>query len=218
MKKLELVSFDLCPFVQRAVITLNRKHIHHDITYIDLSDKPDWFVQLSPLGKVPILKIDNDVLFESAVINEYLDEISGGDLMPDTPIEKAKVRAWSEFSGQLLMDSYVISITKSEEEFESRSKSLRTKLEHMENSISSKGPYFLGEHFCLVDTSLAPFFTRLFILKAHFDIHLLDNLPKTQKLGATLIALDEVKNSVKDDFEERFISYIQKAEGIIVTS
>ncbi len=73
---IELISFNLCPFVQRSVITLNKKGIDYKITYIDLADKPDWFLALSPLGKVPVLKHGDEVLFESAVINEYLDEIT----------------------------------------------------------------------------------------------------------------------------------------------
>ena len=79
---LQLISFKTCPFVQRAVITLKHKNIDFDITYIDLAEPPDWFLELSPLQKVPVLKVDDEVLFESAVINEYLDEITGGDLQP----------------------------------------------------------------------------------------------------------------------------------------
>ena len=67
---IELISFDLCPFVQRSVITLLEKDIPFKRTNIDLANKPDWFLQISPLGKVPVLKIDGNILFESAVINE----------------------------------------------------------------------------------------------------------------------------------------------------
>ena len=70
----ELISFKLCPFVQRSVIVLLEKEAPFDITYIDLSNPPDWFKAISPMGKVPVLKVDDTVLFESAVIMEYLDE------------------------------------------------------------------------------------------------------------------------------------------------
>lgn len=82
---LELVSHHLCPYVQRAVITLLEKEIPHQRTYIDLSDKPDWFQVISPLGKVPLLKIQDEILFESAVICEYLDEITLKSLHPRDP-------------------------------------------------------------------------------------------------------------------------------------
>jgi len=77
---IELISFKTCPFVQRAAITLGYKKVEHEVTYIDLADPPDWFLDISPLAKVPILKVDGEILFESAVINEYLDDITGGDL------------------------------------------------------------------------------------------------------------------------------------------
>ncbi len=71
----QLISFVLCPFVQRSVITLKEKQVPFDITYVDLQNLPDWFNAISPMGKVPVLRVDEKrVLFESAVINEYLDE------------------------------------------------------------------------------------------------------------------------------------------------
>ena len=80
-----------------------------DIEYIDLANKPDWFLKLSPLGKVPILIVnENDVLFESAVINEYLDEVVGVKTLSSDPLEKAKERAWIEYSSSLLMDLFGI--------------------------------------------------------------------------------------------------------------
>jgi glutathione S-transferase len=99
---LHLISFKTCPFVQRAVITLKHKDIDFDITYIDLADPPDWFLEMSPLKKVPVLKVDDEILFESAVINEYLDEITGGDLQPKDPLARAKNRAWIEFASNML--------------------------------------------------------------------------------------------------------------------
>ena len=66
---LELVSFKLCPFVQRAVITLLQLRVPYRIQYIDLDAPPEWFLRISPFGKVPVLIVDHrTVLFESAVI------------------------------------------------------------------------------------------------------------------------------------------------------
>lgn len=61
MPTIELVSFKICPFVQRSVIALNEKNIDYKITYIDLASPPDWFNEISPLGKVPVLKVDDAV-------------------------------------------------------------------------------------------------------------------------------------------------------------
>lgn len=122
--ELKLVSHHLCPYVQRAVITLLEKEIPHQRTYIDLSNKPDWFRQISPLGKVPLLKVGDEVLFESAVICEYLDEITPGSLHPTDPLAKAKHRAWIEFGSSILNTIAGFYNAATEEAFEQDRKSV----------------------------------------------------------------------------------------------
>ena len=98
MEKLELVSSKLCPFVQRAVIVLNHKNANYKITYVDLENPPDWFNKISPLKKVPLLKIgESDVLFESAVICEYIDDVTPSNIRPENALQLAYNRAWIEF-------------------------------------------------------------------------------------------------------------------------
>ena len=103
---LELVSFAICPYVQRAVITLKEKGVAFDITYIELDNPPAWFKEDSPLGKVPLLKVDGEVLFESAIITEYLDEVYPPTLHPGDPLLRAKHRGWIEFGSNLLVDQF----------------------------------------------------------------------------------------------------------------
>ena len=82
MPKLTLISHDLCPYVQRAVIALTEKGVPFDRVYIDLAAKPDWFLAVSPLGKVPLLQVGDEVIFESAVILEYLEETQPSRSIP----------------------------------------------------------------------------------------------------------------------------------------
>ena len=95
--KFELVSFDICPYVQRSVITLKHKKIDFKLTFIDLEKPPEWFNKISPLGKVPLLLVRNSesekptVLFESAPINEYLDEVTPDSINSKDPIQKARI-------------------------------------------------------------------------------------------------------------------------------
>ena len=83
--------------MQRAVIVLRAKDVEFDVTYINLREKPDWFLEISPHGKVPVLKVDDDVLFESNAIAEYLDEAVEPTLHPKDPIKRARNRAWTDF-------------------------------------------------------------------------------------------------------------------------
>ena len=77
-----LVSHALCPYVQRIAIALAEKGVAHDRLTVDLSSKPQWFLDISPLGRTPVLKVGGAALFESAAILEYLEETQAGPLHP----------------------------------------------------------------------------------------------------------------------------------------
>ena len=81
-QKLVLISHALCPYVQRAVIALLEKNIAFERVDIDLGNKPDWFLKVSPLGKTPVLLVDGQPIFESAVICEYLEDTLSPRLHP----------------------------------------------------------------------------------------------------------------------------------------
>ena len=117
MSDYKLISFALCPYVQRALIVLKEKNVPFERVDIDLANKPDWFLKLSPLGKVPVLQSGDNVLFESQVIAEYLDEVTDGSLHPSDPIEKAVHRAWIEFASQTLNAIWGFYVSENEEDF-----------------------------------------------------------------------------------------------------
>src|SRR5665647_61511 len=94
---LKLISHKLCPYVQRAVIALTEKGVPFERVDIDLADKPDWFLGISPLGKTPVLLVGEVPIFESAVILEYLEETQPGPLHPADPLRRAEHRGWIEF-------------------------------------------------------------------------------------------------------------------------
>lgn len=96
-----LVSFDLCPYVQRAAIVLAEKGIPFTRRDVDLADKPDWFSRISPLGKVPLLIVGDDVLCESSVIVEFFEETTPKPLHPADPLLRARHRAWMEFGSSI---------------------------------------------------------------------------------------------------------------------
>ena len=101
---LKLISHKLCPYVQRAVIALTEKGVSFERIDIDLANKPDWFLKISPLGKTPVLVVGEHAIFESAVILEYLEETQTRPLHPADPIARAEHRAWIEFGSAVLND------------------------------------------------------------------------------------------------------------------
>ena len=212
--RIELISFNLCPFVQRSVITLEQKGIDYEITYIDLMNKPDWFMEISPLGKVPVVRYGDDVLFESAIINEFLDEVTPNSLMPNSPLAKAKDRAWIEYSSQILMDQYQLTIASTLEDLTRHTESLSAKLERLEIQVSD-GEFFNKGGMSLVDTAIAPLFTRFEIITRQFEHNFLKKFPKLSALGDRLLALDAVKKSVLPNFEDIYIDYLKERKSAL---
>jgi glutathione S-transferase len=209
---LQLISFKTCPFVQRAVITLKHKNIDFDITYIDLAEPPDWFLELSPLGKVPVLKVDDEVLFESAVINEYLDEITGGELQPDEPLARAKNRAWVEFASNMLGNLYMMKMSKDEERYNKYRDSLVSQFHRVEKRLGD-GPWFNGEKFSLADTAFAPLFRQNSVADNKLSVLDPETMPRVAAWAQRLLALPEVRDSVVDEFEDLYLEAMQKNES-----
>lgn len=209
---LELTSFPLCPFVQRAVITLKEKGVPFSVRYIDLNAPPDWFLALSPMGKVPLLQVDGTVLFESAVINEFLDETHPPSMLPAAPLERARARAWIEFGSNLIGRQYQMLVAPEQEGFERQQAASKNELRFLEAALGA-GPLFLGAGFSLVDAAYAPLFMRLRLLDAAHPTGLLDELPKTAAWAAALCARPAVQGSVPEGFETLFRERFRAAGG-----
>ncbi len=212
--KPELISFKLCPYVQRAVILLNEKNVDFDVTYIDLKDKPDWFREISPLGKVPVLKVGEEVLFESAVIAEYLDEVNPPSLHPQDPLKKALNRAWIEFASELFMDLYGMVRAEEEEKFRQKRAAARDKLERLEARLGT-GPFFNGGDFALVDAAFAPAFMRIRLLEECSSQGLLEGLNKVGGWSTALLARPAVGDSVVPEFPRLFRDHLEQSQGYL---
>ena len=210
MANYKLVSFNLCPFVQRSVITLREKNCPYDIEYIDLADKPQWFVRLSPFGKVPILLVDGQVLFESAVINEFIDETAPGRrLHPQDAFARAQNRAWIEFGSALLMANHRTMMATNEKAMQEALQAVKQKLARVEKEL--KGPFFNGDNFSLVDSSWAPALQRLsWCEQLYPPLQPFDQSPKVKAWPNALLQRDSVKQSTVADIEQLFAHYLKK--------
>ena len=210
MPKFHLISFNLCPFVQRSVITLLEKDIPFETTYIDLANKPDWFLEISPFGKVPVLKVDDDtVLFESAVINEYIDEVTPGRMLPEDPLRRALNRAWIEFASALAMDNYKLMVAPDEAAARAAATSFTAKLKRFEEQIG-EGPLFNGSALSLVDTAAAPILQRTaWCEEIEPSLQITQGLPKVEAWRDALLARPSVQKSLVPNIREIFVEYLQ---------
>src|SRR5436309_4110890 len=140
---LKLISHKLCPYVQRAVIALTEEGVAFERIDIDLSNKPDWFLKISPLGKVPVLSVGSDAgevaLFESNVICEYIEDTQSGiKLHPQDPLERAQHRAWMEFGSTILSELWGLETTGDPVVFETKSVAMAAKFARGEEALASR--------------------------------------------------------------------------------
>jgi glutathione S-transferase len=214
MSKLTLVSHHLCPFVQRAAIALSEKGAEFERITIDLANKPEWFKAISPLGKVPLLKVarpgkDEAVLFESAVICEFIEESQAGRaLHPSDPVERAQHRAWIVFATATLGDIYALETTPDAAVFESKRQALAEKFGRIEAALGN-GPFFAGERFSLVDAAFAPAFRYFDALDKIADLGILANKPKVDAWRRALARRPSVRSAVAADYPARLWQFLE---------
>lgn len=214
--KPKLISFKLCPFVQRATIVLEYKMVEYDIEYIDLANPPDWFVDLSPLKKVPVLLVGDNVIFESTVINECLDEAYPNQLHPQDIILRAKNRSWIEFGSECMWSAFHLSVKETEAEFNEVRNGLLNKFDQIEKAV--KAPFFNGDVFSLVDASYAPLLQRLeYLDELRPGIFDASRHPKIDIWMNSLLKLDAVRKSCVPEIKELYHEQLRKRQGFIST-
>jgi len=209
----ELISFKLCPFVQRAAIILNFKEVPFRTSMIDLANPPDWFRAISPFGKVPALRVDGTtVLFESSVINEFLDEVTPGRLLPEDPLERALARVWIEVTTACLWHCRDFSLAADAQALAREVTELETKLDGLE-AAKAPGSFFLGEDFSLADGAAAPLFVRLAYFQALFPVMEEVRFPGLTSWSGALREMPAVRQSVIPDFADQMDALMRRRKG-----
>ena len=104
---IELITAEVCPYAQRTHMCLLEKGLEFERREVDLDDKPDWFAEVSPYAKVPVLKDGHTRVFESSIINEYLeDAYPGPRLLPQSAAARAEARIWIDFDNTKLVTTH----------------------------------------------------------------------------------------------------------------
>ncbi|MEP4377677.1 MAG: glutathione S-transferase family protein [Alphaproteobacteria bacterium] len=215
-KSLKLVSHHLCPYVQRAVIALTEKNVPFERVDVDLGHKPDWFKAISPLGKVPLLRVDDTTIFESAVIVEFLEETQPQPLHPRDPLRRAQHRSWIEFSSAALNDIATFYRAPSAEILDESRLRLMAKFTQMEAHLRD-GPWFDGDTFSLVDAALGPVFRYFDTFDVIGEFGFFDNLPRTQSLRAALTGRPSVRTAVAKDYHDRLMTFLRDRNSYLST-
>ena len=195
----KLISHQLCPFVQRAAIVLAEKGVAFERIDIDLNNKPEWFLKLSPLGKVPMLVVNGEPIFESSVICEYLDDTIAPKLHPEDPLIRARHRGWMEFAGTMHMVIGVFYNAADELTMNATFADLRNRLEQLEAELRD-GPYFIGARFTLVDAVFGPVFRYFDVFDVAGELGFFNQLPRVAAWRRALMSRASVKQAVGVDY------------------
>jgi glutathione S-transferase len=185
-----------------------------DRVYIDLAAKPDWFLAISPLGKVPLLKVGDHVIFESVVILEYLEETQSHRLYPADPLARAGHRAMIEFGSAILSDIWGLEIAPARDVATAKIEALRQKFARLECELG-EGPWFAGESFGLVDAVFGPVFRYFDLFDRILDHGIFENTPKIAAWRAVLAARPSIGNAVVADYPARLERFVAKQNGYL---
>ncbi len=197
--QLLLVSHLLCPYVQRVAIVLAEKNIAFERRDVDLARKPGWFLAISPLGKTPVLLAGEQPLFESAAICEYLDETALPRLHPDSPIERAKHRAWMQFGSELLNAIAGFYSAPDDAALWAKVDDIRNRLQQLE-AVLADGPYFSGASFCMVDAVFGPVFRYFDVFESIDDFAFFATTSRVSEWRAMLTRRHSVISAVRPDY------------------
>ncbi len=207
--KLDLYLYDFCPFCQRIQITAQSNGIKHNIHWLDSANTPDWFYKISPLGTVPVVQVDDSqTIFESAVINEFLDQVGNNDMLPQEPVKRAISRAWIEYASTCQVAFSGLLGAADKQAFKKARKALIAKFQTVEDALNSGTIKPKPEALSLLDTSFAPLFVRLQLLSQTVKILKPDSLPKVQQWMQWVLENQSVKSTITEDFPDVFKKFV----------
>jgi len=168
-----------CPFAQRSWISLVEKGVDFEYKEQDPFNKTPEFLAVNPSGKVPALVHDDQVVFESGIVNEYIDEAwpNKNPLYPpmSEPMLRAQTRIYLDIIEKKIAAPFItLLVTRDAKEKEATVKTLRLGFAELFKGASSEGPFFFGADFSIVDIMLAPFIPRMEVLGEYVDLKSLE--------------------------------------------
>lgn len=203
MAEIEIYSAVLCPFAYRSRLTLSEKKVPFKLIEIDLQNKPANFWEISPFGKVPVLKHGKHRVWESAIINEYLEELfPAPSLLPKDPMQRAQARIWITFADtQLFATTHKLLLSQDSLQQAESVRKLTESLRFIEQKglqkLSLDGPYWLGEEISLVDLTYYPWFEQVAVLEHFRGFQFPDGLDRLKQWWETVANRESVRAIAK---------------------
>ena len=214
MSQFHLVGFDFCPFLQPSLIVLKEKAVNCRMSYLTPEPKPAWLFDYSPSGRTPFLLVDEQVLFDSAVICEYLEEVTEGSLYPDDPWAKAQQRRWVAFSEQLLEQLYRVKTALDSLALVQQKRRLIDMLAPLDSLLAGRD-YFQNQQFGFIEAAYAPVFRLIYILDSEFSCQIMAQLPGLANWSHSILARPSVQQAVVADYRSIVVRQIVNSSAAI---
>ncbi|XP_050363867.1 glutathione S-transferase DHAR2-like [Argentina anserina] len=180
-----------CPFTQRVLLTLEEKKVPYKLHLINLADKPQWFTEANPEGKVPVVKFDDKWVSDSDVLVGILEEKYPEPCL-QTPPEFASV-------GSKIFGSFV-TFLKSKDPSDGSEQALLNELKALDDHLKAHGPYIAGEKVTAVDLSLGPKLYHLKVALSHFKRWTVPkSLSNYHKYTELLFSRESFKKTIAED-------------------
>ena len=215
---LKLYTFKLCPFAHRVRLTLAEKGLSAERIEVDLKNKPEEFVAISPHRRVPLLLHGELRVWESAVIMAYLDEaFPTPSLMPSAPADRAQARLWIDFAdSRLFAATHRLIFERDEAQRGRLIEQMRGDimvLDHALQSRHAQGFFLLGAQFSLADIALYPWFEQLATLHKLSAFRMPADCHHVYDWSDAVGARPAVKHCAQPDdwYEENYRSYLAAA-------
>ncbi|XP_050537425.1 pyrimidodiazepine synthase-like [Daktulosphaira vitifoliae] len=215
--KYQFYTMRYCPYAQRVQLVLNAKKIPHDPVFINLTEKPEWYLKMFPAGKVPALTYEGKFLSESLLLADFLDEQHTQiPLWSNSPLQKILDKIFIESFGKVASSFYKFMMTGSKLEKNNFDELVEyIKLIESELKIRST-KYFGGESPKMVDYMIWPWFERIDcigIFSKNLFIFPFDKFPKLAEWRNAMIT-DEAVASYYLSPEKHAQHFINRKAGL----
>lgn len=216
MSNLKLLTSAFSPYGQRVETLLLEKNISYSKEFIDLSNKPSWFVETSPLGKIPVLLVDDRPLFESLAILEYLEATYTENILhPKNQFVLAWHRGWMEFSNTLLSLTFGLVFADNAQTIIDKQQELKNKLALFAKQLKYQ-PYFNGDFFSILDIAMASAMQSLLFLSEKFNLNLFENLDNLLQYANNVVSRPSFVKSLPENYVQIFENFLQRKNSFLL--
>jgi glutathione S-transferase len=212
--KIELVSYKICPYVQRARFALEESNTPYTIRFINpYGAKPGWFNAISPLGKVPVLAFNNTQILESGIILDFINELSGRKFLPADPLERARCLMFIHRVEHYHTMLRSIFSAKNEDEFNSLIDLFKQEIKSININLDLKDIDL--DTARMVELYYGPMF---FLSKVIGDIvneNLFDRSVTVNAWSNSILSKESFNNTIEEDYLPELITFLRAKDSIL---